>query len=373
MSATARISRSRWRAWCLTPASCRTRWGADMHGYNTTIPKPRGTPDTHPDKEEMHLFAGKQNFSLASAMTSMLALGLTLEQVVPMVTSHAAAMLRMEGQIGTLRPGVEADISVLEDERGRFLLLDNEDHRVVAERLLRPAFCLRAGIRHEAKRRHPAPSGAGRGGLNDGLKLGVGARLQRKEDGRFLHGRGRYVADFPPSRHARNRLLAQPRGPPAPLARCRQAGSRGGSRLRCGRPGRRRPNPRQFLPSPAFASPRKPVLAQGQAAPRRRVDRRLCGRQPGGGRGPGRASASSSTSRCPPSPICWPPLTRRRPWCTKTGRTTSSWRPGVTMTSPAWTWSPPPRSPAACAPPVKACPPSKAAASSRNGTRGSNN
>ena len=124
--------------------------GADMHGYNTTIPKPRGTPDTHPDKEEMHLFAGKQNFSLASAMTSMLALGLTLEQVVPMVTSHAAAMLRMEGQIGTLRPGVEADVSVLDDERGRFLLLDNEDHRVVAERLLRPAFCLRAGTRHEA-------------------------------------------------------------------------------------------------------------------------------------------------------------------------------------------------------------------------------
>ena len=72
--------------------------GADMHGYNTTIPKPRGTPETHPDKEEMHLFAGAQNFSLASAMTSMLALGLTLEQVVPMVTSNCAAMLGMDGR-----------------------------------------------------------------------------------------------------------------------------------------------------------------------------------------------------------------------------------------------------------------------------------
>ena len=40
--------------------------GADMHGYNTTIPKPRGTPESHPDKEEMHLFAGAQNFSLTS-------------------------------------------------------------------------------------------------------------------------------------------------------------------------------------------------------------------------------------------------------------------------------------------------------------------
>lgn len=124
--------------------------GADMHGYNTTVPKPQGTPDEHPDKEEMHLFAGKQNFSLASAMTSMLALGLTLEQVVPMVTSNCATMLRMEGEIGTLRPGVEADVSVLSDERGRFHLQDNEDTVVIAERLLRPAFCLRAGTRYDS-------------------------------------------------------------------------------------------------------------------------------------------------------------------------------------------------------------------------------
>lgn len=124
--------------------------GADMHGYNTTIPKPRGTPEEHPDKEEMHLFAGKQNFSLASAMTSMLALGLGLEQVVPMVTSTSAAMLRMSDEIGTLAPGREADISVLSDERGRFLLQDNEGTQVVAERLLRPLFCLRAGRRYDA-------------------------------------------------------------------------------------------------------------------------------------------------------------------------------------------------------------------------------
>jgi dihydroorotase len=124
--------------------------GADMHGYNTTIPKPRGTPETHPDKEEMHLFAGHQNFSLASAMTSMLALGLSLEQVVPMVTSNCAAMLGMSSEIGTLKAGVEADISVLSRESGRFLLQDNEDTRVVAESFMRPVFCLRAGKRFDA-------------------------------------------------------------------------------------------------------------------------------------------------------------------------------------------------------------------------------
>jgi dihydroorotase len=124
--------------------------GADMHGYNTRIPKPRGTPDAHPDKEEMHLFAGAQNFSLTSAMTSMLALGLSLEQVVPMVTSNCAAMLGMAGEIGTLKPGLEADISVLDDLRGRFVLKDNEGTEVTTGRMLRPAFCLRAGKRFVA-------------------------------------------------------------------------------------------------------------------------------------------------------------------------------------------------------------------------------
>jgi dihydroorotase len=124
--------------------------GADMHGYNTTMPKPRGTPDEHPDKAEMHLFAGQQNFSLASAMTSMLALGLALEQVVPMVTSNCAAMLGMQTEIGTLRPGVEADVSVLADESGRFMLQDNEGTKVVADHFLRPVFCLRAGQRFDA-------------------------------------------------------------------------------------------------------------------------------------------------------------------------------------------------------------------------------
>jgi dihydroorotase len=116
--------------------------GADMHGYNTSVPKPAGTPDVHSD--EAHMFSGQARFSLVSAMTAMLACGLTLEQVVPMVTSNPARMLRLEDQIGTLQPGVVADVSVLHDERGRWVLRDNEDNQVSATRLLRPAFCLRA-------------------------------------------------------------------------------------------------------------------------------------------------------------------------------------------------------------------------------------
>ena len=40
--------------------------------------------------------------------------------------------------------------SVLRQRAGRFVLRDNEDTRVVADSLLQPVFCLRAGERYDA-------------------------------------------------------------------------------------------------------------------------------------------------------------------------------------------------------------------------------
>jgi dihydroorotase len=124
--------------------------GADLHGYNTEVPRPAGTPaGAHPDPE-LHPFAGSTRFSLARAMTGLMACGLQLDQVVPMVTRNAARMLGREAELGTLRPGTVADITVLDDRRGRFSLRDNGGAEVIAERVLMPAFCLRAGRRVEA-------------------------------------------------------------------------------------------------------------------------------------------------------------------------------------------------------------------------------
>jgi dihydroorotase len=126
--------------------------GADMHGYNTRVPKPAkalaGTPDEHPDKE--HMFFGQTRFSLVSAMSSMLALGLTIEQIVPMVTTNPAKMIGLEAELGHLKPGAGADISVLHDERGSWTLQDNEKTKLRTDRMLRPWFCLRAGKRHDS-------------------------------------------------------------------------------------------------------------------------------------------------------------------------------------------------------------------------------
>jgi dihydroorotase len=59
-------------------------------------------------------------------------------------------MLGRESELGTLRPGAVADVTVLDDLRGRFSLRDNAGTEVIAERAVTPAFCLRAGRRVEA-------------------------------------------------------------------------------------------------------------------------------------------------------------------------------------------------------------------------------
>jgi dihydroorotase len=96
------------------------------------------------------MFFGQTRFSLVSAMTSMLALGLPIERIVPMVTTNPAKMIGMDKELGHLGTGAVADVSVLHDERGAWTLSDNEKTKVRTDRLLRPWFCLRAGKRHDS-------------------------------------------------------------------------------------------------------------------------------------------------------------------------------------------------------------------------------
>ena len=123
--------------------------GGDLHGYNTRKPVSAGVPEKHPD-DEMAEFSGDARFSLVHAMTELLALGITIEQIVPMVTSRCADVVSEGQDLGTLREGQVADVTVLADERGKWELGDNDGTVVTAERLLRPLFCLRAGRMFES-------------------------------------------------------------------------------------------------------------------------------------------------------------------------------------------------------------------------------
>jgi dihydroorotase len=118
--------------------------GADMHGYNVRAP---GTSD---GARQANPFFGVAPFNLTNAMTKLLALGMTLPDIVATVTSNPAAMLGRADQLGALRPGREADVSVLDLTPGRFELRDNSGAVVVAREMLSPVLALRAGRRFDA-------------------------------------------------------------------------------------------------------------------------------------------------------------------------------------------------------------------------------
>jgi len=122
--------------------------GADIHGYNTHVPAPAGTPDEHVD-DENHPFAGQAKIQPGAGDEFDDGARLKLEQVVPMVTSHPPNCWGVQILLAALRPGMDADVTVLTEKPGRLILRDNEKTEVVADSLLQPAFCLRAGVRHD--------------------------------------------------------------------------------------------------------------------------------------------------------------------------------------------------------------------------------
>jgi dihydroorotase len=118
--------------------------GADMHGYNVRVPDASDSGELAENP-----FFGVAPFSLTHAMTELLTLGMTLPEIVATVTSNPASMLNLTDSIGSLQPGREADVSVLEVLPGRFTLRDNSGESVTAREMIVPAFALRAGKRFD--------------------------------------------------------------------------------------------------------------------------------------------------------------------------------------------------------------------------------
>ena len=93
--------------------------GADMHGCNVRVPDLSDGA-----ARAANSFFGVAPFNLTNAMSKLLALAMTLPQVLATVTSNPARTLRMEGTIGSLQVGREADITVLDVLDKRFELAD---------------------------------------------------------------------------------------------------------------------------------------------------------------------------------------------------------------------------------------------------------
>ena len=82
---------------------------------------------------------------LPTTMSKFLALGLSLPQVVERTTMNPAHVLGLDGALGTLAPGAEADITLLEVEAGTFTFQDVQGHSLPGKQRLRPHTVIKGG------------------------------------------------------------------------------------------------------------------------------------------------------------------------------------------------------------------------------------
>jgi dihydroorotase len=84
-------------------------------------------------------------YGLTVTMSKFLALGIPLEKIIPMVTINPAGAVRIADRKGSLKPGTDADISVLGVKSGKWRLLDCNQAILDVEKLITPFMTVGAG------------------------------------------------------------------------------------------------------------------------------------------------------------------------------------------------------------------------------------
>jgi dihydroorotase len=84
-------------------------------------------------------------YDLVTTLSKFLRLGLSLNEVVERATLNPSRVFNFGAEIGTLKPGVEADVSVLELREGNFTYTDSDGKTRDTMRKLEPAVTVRAG------------------------------------------------------------------------------------------------------------------------------------------------------------------------------------------------------------------------------------
>ncbi len=84
-------------------------------------------------------------YGLTVTMSKFLALGLDLKQVITMTTINPARGINEADKIGSLKPDMTADVSILELQSGKWKLIDAEKQVLETTELLVPKLTIKAG------------------------------------------------------------------------------------------------------------------------------------------------------------------------------------------------------------------------------------
>ena len=88
-------------------------------------------------------------YDLTTTMAKLMALGFTLNQVVEMATVNAAKLLGRNDDLGLIRVGSPADISVLRLEEREWNAVDSQKGTIIARRVLMPVYAILGDTIHE--------------------------------------------------------------------------------------------------------------------------------------------------------------------------------------------------------------------------------
>jgi dihydroorotase len=84
-------------------------------------------------------------YDLVTELSKFLTIGMTLDQVIERVTLRPARMFNFGVELGTLRPGSTADISILEVREGTFVFGDSTGKKRTGKQKLQSVAAIRAG------------------------------------------------------------------------------------------------------------------------------------------------------------------------------------------------------------------------------------
>jgi dihydroorotase len=101
-----------------------------------------------PDTISSDLTAGGRTrvvYSLMECMGRFMAAGYQVKDMIRMSTTNAAKALGLESEIGALKPGMDADITVLDVVNGKWKFIDTVQKEFTGEKALKPILTVKAG------------------------------------------------------------------------------------------------------------------------------------------------------------------------------------------------------------------------------------
>ena len=126
--------------------------GHGLHNLNFDVARRVLDQGLHPDGVSTDGHRGNRDgpvYDLPTTMAKLMALGFSLNQVIEMATTNAAKLLGRTNEMGTLRMGEPADISVLRMEDREWKAVDSQKGMIPAHQAITPVYAIRGETIHE--------------------------------------------------------------------------------------------------------------------------------------------------------------------------------------------------------------------------------